>query len=54
MDVAKDGQTRTVTGEPPFKVLFGNAAVVTLEYNGEIYDHSKHNSKGVARFTLGE
>ena len=54
MDVAKAGQTKTVTGEPPFKMLFGNAAAVTLEYDGEIYDHSKHNSKGVARFTLGE
>jgi len=54
MDVAKAGQTKTVAGEPPFKMLFGNAPAVTLEYNGEIYDHSEHNSKGVARFTLGE
>jgi len=54
MDMAKAGQTKTVTGEPPFKLLFGNATAVMLEYNGEIYDHSKHNSKGVARFTLGE
>ena len=54
MDVAKAGQTKTVAGEPPFKMLFGNAPAVTLEYNGEIYDHSMHNSKGVARFSLGE
>ncbi len=54
MDVAKAGQSKTVTGEPPFKMLFGNAPAVTLEYNGEIYDHSKHNKKGVARFSLGE
>lgn len=54
MDMAKSGQSKTVAGEPPFKVLFGNAAAVTLEYNGEIYDHAKHSSKGIARFTLGE
>lgn len=54
MDVAKAGQTKTVTGEPPFKLLFGNAPAVTLEYNGEIYDHSKHHKKGVARFNLGK
>ena len=54
MDIAKAGQSKTVAGEPPFKILFGNAPAVTLEYNGEIYDHSKHNKKGVARFSLGE
>jgi len=54
MDVAKAGQSKTVVGEPPFKMLFGNAPAVTLEYNGKIYDHTKHNKKGVARFSLGE
>lgn len=54
MDIAKAGQSKTVAGEPPFKMLFGNAPAVTLKYNGEIYDHSKHNKKGVARFSLGE
>lgn len=54
MDIAKAGQTKTVEGEAPFKVLLGNAPGVTLEYNGEVYDHAKYNRKGVARFTLGE
>ncbi len=54
MDVAKAGQTKTVAGEPPFKVLLGNAPAVTLEYNGEVYDHSMYDKKGVARFSLGK
>ncbi len=54
MDVAKAGQTKTVLGEPPFKLLLGNAPAVTLEYDGEVYDHSMHDKKGVARFSLGK
>jgi len=54
MDMAKAGQSKTVEGEAPFKLLLGNAPAVTVEYNGDVYDHSKHNRKGVARFTLGE
>ena len=54
MDMAKAGTSKKVEGEPPFRFLFGAAPAVILEYNGEIYDHSKHNKKGVARFSLGE
>jgi cytoskeleton protein RodZ len=54
MDLARAGQTKVVQGQPPFKVLLGNAPAVTVEYNGEVYDHSTSNRKGVARFTLGE
>ena len=54
VNMARAGQTKTVKGEAPFKVLLGNAPAVTVEFNGERYDQSKHNRKGVARFTLGE
>ncbi len=54
MGMAKAGQIKTVDGEPPFKVLLGNAPAVTLEYNGEVYDHSMYDKKGVARFSLGK
>ena len=54
MDMARAGQTRIIEGEAPFKVLLGNASGVTVEYNGEVYDHTTHDRKGIARFTLGE
>ena len=54
MDLARAGQTKVVTGQPPFSILLGNAPAVTVEYNGEMYDHSTYNHRGVARFTLGE
>lgn len=54
MDLARAGQTKTLEGEAPFKILLGNAPAVTVEYNGEMYEHAAHNRKGVARFTLGE
>lgn len=54
MDLARAGQTKTLEGDAPFKILLGNAPAVTVEYNGEVYEHAAHNRKGVARFTLGE
>lgn len=54
MDLARAGQTRIVEGQPPFEILLGNAAAVSLKYNGEVYQHAGQNRNGVARFTLGE
>ena len=54
VNMARAGQSKTIEGEAPFKVLLGNAPAVTVEFNGERYDQTKHNRKGVARFTLGE
>lgn len=54
MDLARAGQTRIVEGQPPFEILLGNAAAVSLKYNGEVYQHAGQNRQGVARFTLGE
>lgn len=54
VNMARAGQTKLVEGEAPFKVLLGNAPGVSVEFNGELYDQTKHNRKGVARFTLGE
>ena len=47
------GQSIEREGVPPFKLLLGAAAGVDVEYDGEPYDHSGHQRKGVARFTLG-
>jgi cytoskeleton protein RodZ len=54
MDLAKAGETRTMSGKSPFNVLLGNAPGVKLEYNGEPFDNSRYNRKGVARFKVGE
>lgn len=50
---AKAGQKRTVEGSPPFQVILGNSSAVTVEYNGVPFDHKQYDSKGIARFALG-
>lgn len=53
-DLGEAGQTRTVQGTPPFKVLLGYSPGVSIEYNGEAFDQSRFTSRNnVARFTLG-
>lgn len=48
------GETRTVQGEPPFKVLLGYSPGVSIEYNGVAFDQSRFASRSnVARFTIG-
>ncbi|MBI3771706.1 MAG: DUF4115 domain-containing protein [Gammaproteobacteria bacterium] len=50
---AKAGQKRTVEGNPPFQVILGNSSAVSVEYNGVPFDHKQYDSKGIARFALG-
>lgn len=50
---AKAGQKRTVEGSPPFQVILGNSSAVSVEYNGVPFDHKQYDSKGIARFALG-
>jgi cytoskeleton protein RodZ len=50
---AKAGQKRTVEGNPPFQVILGNSSAVSVEYNGVLFDHKQYDSKGIARFALG-
>jgi len=54
VDLGKAGQTRTVHGTPPFKVLLGYSPGVSIDYNGKPFDQSSftgHNN--VAHFTMG-
>lgn len=47
------GTTRKVQGMPPFSVVVGNAANVTLEFNGQPVDMMAHmQASGVARLTV--
>lgn len=52
-DLYRKGQSKQVTGTPPFNIFLGNAAGVTVEYNGQAYDVSPHISGNLARFSLG-
>lgn len=53
-DLYREGQSKQVTGIPPFNIFLGNAAVVTVEYNGRPYDISAHVRGKLARFQLGQ
>lgn len=52
-DLYRKGQSKQLTGTPPFNIFLGNAAGVTVEYNGQVYDVSPHISGNIARFSLG-
>ena len=53
-DILKDGESRQMEGQPPFKVFIGNSPVVALEYRGEPFDQSGfEKSNRTARFTVG-
>jgi cytoskeleton protein RodZ len=52
--VGKAGDSRTVEGVPPFRVVLGYAPGVNLEYNGKPIDISGQGRGQVARFKVGE
>ncbi len=54
INVGKAGESRTVEGVAPFRILLGNARGVVMKYNGQPYDHYVHIRKGIARFVLDE
>jgi len=46
------GQSRTVTGSPPFDLIIGNANDVTLTFRGQPVDLPAFTSRNVARLVL--
>ncbi|MCW8889847.1 MAG: DUF4115 domain-containing protein [Sedimenticola sp.] len=46
------GERYALGGEPPYTMVFGNAAAVTLLVNGEAFDLAPHTRGNVARLTL--
>lgn len=53
MGTGAAGTTRTVQGTPPFAVVVGNAAQVTLEHGGKPFDLTPYTRNGgVARATV--
>ncbi|MDE2090095.1 MAG: helix-turn-helix domain-containing protein [Gammaproteobacteria bacterium] len=47
------GNARTVTGQPPFQVVLGNAPVAHVEYDGRPYDLSRFAHVRYARLKVG-
>lgn len=52
LGLLRKGEQRSVTGQAPISVLFGNAAAVTLKVDGKSFDHAKYSRGNVARFTV--
>lgn len=46
------GSQREIDGQPPFTLVVGNAANVTLQYKGKTVDLSRRSRDDVARLTL--
>lgn len=52
-ELARAGQTHTLTGVAPFEVMLGFVAGVQMEYNGAPYDLSRFQKRRTAKFTVG-
>lgn len=50
--VNRAGSTRMVQGRPPFALVIGNAANVSLEFEGKPVDLAAHTKVSVARLTV--
>ena len=49
----KSSKILRLDGKTPYKVFLGDARVVKISINGEIFDHSSYiNEKNVARFNV--
>lgn len=53
LELARAGQTRTLTGVAPFEVMLGYVPGVLLDYNGLPYDLSRYKKRRTAKFTVG-
>jgi cytoskeleton protein RodZ len=50
--LVRGGSTEVVSGTPPFRLVVGNAATVSLVYNGHVIDLKPYIGEKVARLTL--
>ena len=50
--VNRAGSTRMVQGRPPFALVIGNAANVSLEFEGKPVELAAHTKVSVARLTV--
>ncbi len=50
--ISRAGTSRNVQGKPPFALVVGNAAQVSLEFNGKPVDLAPHTKVSVARLVV--
>jgi cytoskeleton protein RodZ len=50
--LVRGGTSEVVSGTPPFRLVVGNAATVSLVYNGHVIDLKPYIGEKVARLTL--
>lgn len=53
-DLALSGEEHLIEGVAPFRILFGFAPGVMVEFNGARVEHAAYARYGIARFTLPE
>lgn len=53
-EAGRPGTTKTVSGQPPFKVTLGRPGHVGLEFNGQPFVHHYTEQSGPARLKIGE
>jgi cytoskeleton protein RodZ len=46
------GSRKVLGGQPPYKMVIGNAQAVSITVNGEPFDLTRYAKGNVARFTL--
>ena len=53
-DLREPGDTLRLDGKPPFEILAGDAAAISLRYRGEPFPVTTRPGRDTARFTVGE
>jgi len=48
----RKGTVKTLQGEPPYKMVLGNAKAVAVSVDGKAFDLTPHSRDNIARFTL--
>ena len=48
----RKGSRKVLGGEPPYKMVIGNAGAVSITVNGKPFDLTRYAKGNVARFTL--
>jgi len=48
----RKGTVKTLQGEPPYKMVLGNAKAVAVSVDGKAFDLAPHSRDNIARFTL--
>jgi hypothetical protein len=52
-ELGSKGSEKLISGKPPFTVVLGRPAEISLDYKDQPYNHGHTNNRAPARFVIG-